>query len=454
MNSIIKVSNTKVILILIFIIAVFVDAANGILQKKVGVMTPIGIIYRGTIYSYLFSYLLKNRYKTIIYIFSIFVLLSLLLWVVLYDASLFKEAEFLIRYSFFFVLLNFFYIKKRSLQPKYVYKIITQYGFLISSIIIICYITGFGISTYGEGEYGWGEKGLFIATNDIGLTILCSLICSCIYHNNYSSSKWTILFLPIIAVGGILIGSRVCFLFIPFTLFLYVLYKAKQTKNKLIVTISIALMVYLLVYVGILIYSMLDDYALSKLTKEGFENARSFLTDEAQKHISNFDALSFLIGKGANNLHSFVGARLGLGTERYVEADYYEIIGSFGYFLGGIIICYYLKIVLKSIKCFFAKRVFESFEIMYLTLSFIVIAFFAGHAATNMMAAPILAVTSILLWKKSKINGKGVLLKYIFYRYWVYCRSCSNKCDGSPNISRNISTIMEKINNLWQRCIS
>ena len=408
MASIVKKTNSNRILFYVFILAVFVDAANGILQKKVGITTPIGIMYRGTLFYYLFLYLFKSKYKTLIGLLIFLVLICLFCWVAFYNAIVPKEIEYLIRYSYFFVFLNFFCLKRNCFDAESVYKHILIYGLLISTIIIFCYFTGFGIKSYGEGEYGWGEKGLFIATNDIGLTIICSLICSCIYQQLYRRNKWTLLCIVIISAGGILVGSRVCFGFIPFTLFLFALYKGKKTRNKFIVLLAGALIIYVVVYVGIQIYSMLDNYALAKLTKEGFESARTILTDEAKKHISNFDVLSMCIGEGAYNLHLIVGKGLGIDEERAVEADYYEIIGSYGYLLGGIVLLSYLKIAYNSVKHFFMRVCFESFEFAYLCLSFIVIAFFAGHAVTNMMATPILAyVASRLLQPQRKIVYTG-----------------------------------------------
>lgn len=392
------------ILFFVFLLAVFIDAVNGVLQKKVGITTPIGIIYRGGVFIYLFPYLFRNKYKRQIVCFILFVLLCLLLWVVFYGSNPIKEAEWVIRYSYFFVFLNYFCLKRDSLSPEIVFKYILRYGLFISSIIILCYFTDSGIKSYGEGEYGWGEKGFFIATNDIGLTILCSLICSCIYYNAYCEKKGEeVLSLFIVALGGILVGSRVCFFFIPFTLLLFILYKARRTRNKLVVIIVVSLICYAAIYVGYEIYQMFDDYALARLTRESFENARTILTDEAKKHIANFDILGVLIGKGADNLHNVVGKGLGIDGERAVEADYYEIVGSYGYFLGGIIIFFYLKIAIRSFIYFYEIIQFRSFCIMYMFLSFILIAYFAGHAVTNMMATPILAyIGSLLLAPRRK----------------------------------------------------
>ena len=386
-----KFLNAERILFLVFTISVFIDAANGTLQKKFDISTPIGILYRGSLFLVLIRYLFYNKLRDLIFLFIFFLLICLLIWYSFYKANIAKEIESIIRYSYFFVFFNYFTKLRARLSSEIVYKYIFDYGLLISLIIIACFITGTGIKSYGAGEYGWGEKGLFIATNDIGLTILCSLICSCLYHHQYSYSLRTFLRVLIIAFGGILVGSRVCFVFIPLTLLIYILYMSKKSSNKVLFIIGIILLIYLAVFIGFQIYTLLDDYALAKFTKEGFENARSVLIDEAKIHISNFDVLSFFVGEGACNLHKVVGNGLGLDGERSVEADYYEIVGSYGFILGGIIVLFYLKIFLNSILLYIKKTCFETFIFMYFTVSFIVIAFFAGHAATNMMATPIFA---------------------------------------------------------------
>ena len=131
MASIVKKTNSNRILFYVFILAVFVDAANGILQKKVGITTPIGIMYRGTLFYYFFLYLFKSKYKTLIGLLIFLVLICLFCWVAFYNAIVPKEIEYLIRYSYFFVFLNFFCLKRNCFDAESVYKHILMYGLLI-----------------------------------------------------------------------------------------------------------------------------------------------------------------------------------------------------------------------------------------------------------------------------------------------------------------------------------
>lgn len=398
------------LLFFLFIFSVVIDVINGYLQLQLGYMTPIGVIYRGGVFAYMIPSLLKNKIISVrLFLLVLLISFAFIVWVLIYNAHISTEVEFLIRYSYFFIVLNYFYVNKDSFPASKILNYVRFYGLLIALVIIFGYITGLGFNSYSEeGDYGWGSTGFFIATNDVGLTILCCLISACIYHSEVKSNIVSLAIIFVIAVGGILIGSRVCFLFIPFTLLLYAFYKAINSKKIYLILILVPLVLFAIVYIGIWVYNLLDDYALSRLTIESVENARTVLTDEAKKYIHNFDITSSLLGRGVGNLHEFVGRRIGYDGERSVEADYYEIVGSYGYFLGGIVLVSYILIVIKAIRCYFKNKSFESFGFMYMTISYIVIAFFAGHAVTNLMAAPVFAVSTILLWNKSTTASNNI----------------------------------------------
>lgn len=390
----------KNFLFFLFPFSIVIDVINGYLQLQLGLITPIGVIYRGGLFAYMLHSFLKNKVGQSMFILVTgLVIFSLMLWMFFYGANIIKELEFVVRYAYFFAVLNYLYVYRMYYKEEFMLKYVRYYGLLIALVIILCYVTGLGFSSYGDGEYGWGTTGFFIANNDLGLTLVCCLIMSCVYYNLFPTSS-SLIGIMIIAVGGVLVGSRVCFVLVPLVL-LFQMYSAfMKTKYKFIVGVFIVCIIFVVVSISIIVYETFDDYALARLTVEGFENARTILTDEARHYIALFDPLTFFFGAGVQNLHMFVGQKLGIGVERYVEADYYEIVGSYGYLLGGILLYAYLRIVYLAFMYYLKNRNINTLFLFFICFFFVGAGLFAGHAATNMMATPVLAVSTMIVLNK------------------------------------------------------
>ena len=129
--------------------------------------------------------------------------------------------------------------------------------------------------------------------------------------------------------------------------------------------------------------------------------ARDFLIDGAKKHMSEVDGMTWFVGEGAYALFSSVAQVSGEGEgQRVVEADFYEIIGSYGYLLGGAIMFPFCFYALGAVNVWLRERNYLVFCMMVLLVSFIIVSFLAGHAIKNVMFAPVYGIAVSLLFNK------------------------------------------------------
>ena len=86
-----------------------------------------------------------------------------------------------------------------------------------------------------------------------------------------------------------------------------------------------------------------------------------------------------------------------------VEADLHELLGGYG--VVGLLILFspFIYFLVRAIKRISKSNSFENFSLLFITSSFIFIAFTAGHCIRNTMVAPIYAYAVSLLFFK---NGK------------------------------------------------
>ena len=78
------------------------------------------------------------------------------------------------------------------------------------------------------------------------------------------------------------------------------------------------------------------------------------------------------------------------GTERALEVDHLELIGSFGFILGGLLLLYPIFYWLRCINYYVKERDSLSF---WMAISFSLFVFhgiFAGHAFTSIVAMTVL----------------------------------------------------------------
>lgn len=424
-NGVGKISLIKSILFLIFPLSIIIDLFNGFTQIQMGIHTPIGQVYRFFVMAcILYCIFLKtwNRYYNYLLILFSYFIFVIPIWILESASQGFNgfklsiEIENIIKIIYFWIIIMFFVLYKHEISSYSPFLLIRNYGLLISGAIILSFITGYGNH---NTEYGFGFKSYFKAGNDLGITILYSGVASSIYL----VKKFTytnLIKICIILSGGMLVGSRVAMvgclfwiiILIFYLSFIYTSNKAKsknniKCKNKILIfkVIIGPLLIMSIVFFVIYILSFFDQYMLQKFSVEGIQNARTSLTDISILYIKSFDFSKLCWGGGMSCLYYYVGIRFkGNGAfedmYRAVEADFHELIGGYGIMGFIIIISPFVYYAFTSLKLQIKKTSFINFSVLFITTSFLFIAFVGGHCIKNPMVAPVYGFGVSLLYNK------------------------------------------------------
>ena len=226
-------SNDNLVLFSLIILPAIFDSINGYLQIQLGINSPIGILFRFTIIVYLLIKTINHRRLALLCFVSIWILGIAFYWNLAFRSNTIEEILNFVYYLYFIFYFNFF--KKTKYSPEIILKYITNYGFLISIIIILCFLLGIGNKSYGE-DYGFGSKGFFIAGNDLGLTFIFALAGSFLYRILYVQNVYYSVLPYIITIGCFLVGSRVSMILSVLELVcfsLYILFFLPVVNNKL-----------------------------------------------------------------------------------------------------------------------------------------------------------------------------------------------------------------------------
>lgn len=385
-------------LFFVLFISIIIDNINGYLQLQHGVYSYIGVVFRLTVFFILLKYVLRHKRALLMFIFiNILLIFLFLIWNYLYNTSIITEIDQISNILYFYLFMMYFYYEGLKFNKEKVFKYIHYYGFIIASIIIICFIFDIGNKSYGE-DYGFGTKGFFKAGNDLGLSLIFTLCFSFLYHKNYSDDNYTLLKSLLIAISCVLIGSRVGMV-LSFAITLYYLTYLGYYRNKYRIYI-ILIVIVLMPYMLFKLYSSFDEYALNRLTLEGFSSARITLVLFAKQYIDSFDEISFVIGKGASSLFRYVGNRYNYGEYRVVEQDYYEIVGSYGYGISVLIFAPFIFVTLHTLKKWFKQSNLDNSFYLMMSVLFLLIGYLAGHAIKNVMLAPLYSILYSLVYNK------------------------------------------------------
>ena len=393
---------SKGFLVLLFFVSIVVDSINGLLQAYQNVHTDIGVVLRLSIMLICLPCILKNKnIAHCLLAISLFFVIALFIWAIMYNALIFQEISTFSRYIYVYFLFAYFYYNWNKLSYEHLLCYIANYASLISIILVFSFVTNIGIASYGGGEYGWGTQGFFYAGNDLGLTLMLSLGFSCLYYIKFKPTIMIFLKISLIAIGSVFIGSRTVFILAPLIYFLFVIYisfKAKR-KNFYASLISILILVIIVPRLFNVIYNQLDTFAMNRLTIESLENARTSFTEPAVKYINSLDGISLFIGKGYGIYLNKIGNAIGLESKS-AEADVYDVIGPYGYMLGSMFLLFYIVVLFKAFFAILQKKSIDNITYCSLYVIFSAIAVTAGHALTNVMAAPIVAILSVRILKK------------------------------------------------------
>ncbi|MDE5829794.1 MAG: O-antigen ligase family protein [Duncaniella sp.] len=410
----------KRLLILIFPVSVIVDLISGFCTVQLHTYIPIGQAYRFIIMAAIIYMLLKRARPLLVWMILCpisFFLLASSFWIIIHGFepdngfSPAIEIESFSKILYFMLVITFFILYREEIGLLDPLKIISNYGMIISSAVLISFLTGFGNSTYGA-DYGFGSKSYFKAGNDLGLTILYSAVVSSLYM--ISGFDWKrMVKLLIISSAVILIGSRVGLVGILLWLTILVCYIVfiyrpadRRIRRRFRHYRPIIFTCYILSVSGVIYYllSAFDSYMLFKYTSVGLRTARSLLTDPAEVYISKFEWYEAVFGKGMAALYYFVAHSVRFRADyRMVEADFHELLGGYGIIGFILILSPFVYFMFKALTRYFSHPDFTLFAILFVTGSFLAVAFTAGHCLRNPMVAPIYAyIVSQLYYGKER----------------------------------------------------
>ena len=351
----------------------------------------------------------------------LFFILAFPLWIIISGIepgggySLGVEIESLSKILYFFIIVTFFIIYAKEIGQFKPLKVISHYGFVIAVAVIISFVTGYGNYTYGV-DHGFGTKSYFKAGNDLGLTILYTSVASSLYIFSHFGWKRVLIALTI-SLSAILVGSRVALIGIALwvTILLYYIvfiYRPSDSsmRKRLRFYKPVIISGYILCVVGAIkfLLSVFDNYMWAKYTADAMMSARSLLTAPAEEYISNLDWFEFAFGRGVSSIYYHVAQSLGTySTYRMIEADFHELLGGYGLVGFLVLIFPFLYFMLKAIKRYFTHPDFTLFTVLFVTASFLAVAYSAGHCIRNTMVAPIYGyMVSLMYYEKKRSLDK------------------------------------------------
>ena len=380
---------------------VLIDCINGYLQDKNG-SSLIGIAYRGIILLYGVKYIFLTPYRrlTKLLLLSLFFSIAYATLSGTLNFSVVSMA-FKTIYPYFLLAILF---NNRFLNEHIICKYFLLNGFLSGLVLIFCFLFDAGFPSYVEGVYG--TKGLFIAANDIGLSLLFA---DALANLMYLKTRKTIYFLLAIIISSscCLIGSMAGFGGVGIILFLLFcsinILKFSDFKSSINQRlVSIIMLCFVLMYVISSLYTIIqeDPYLAVKYSDiQGslLENSgRKNLAAAADDVIASFAFPDVLWGAGAKFIYE-VGRTLQFGGSKGVEIDFYDIFGMFGIIFAVLVYILPIYCLFKSLAKFIKTRqIFYIWSAVAFVL-YIIHSFYGGHAYTSPMASTGLVVFIYLL---------------------------------------------------------
>lgn len=397
---------------ILFIFLIFIDSINGYLQEFVGLYTPIGVFSRSVVLLFCIKFLFVVKHNILLLLFKILLylyILSLPIWY-LYGSpiNLYSELNYLFRFIYFFSILFFFYYFRNEFDAFKIVKLIVWASFIIASINIFCFLFNTGIRSYGD-DFGFGIKAFYADGNSLGLYMIMSLSLS-IWYTFYKKGIYFLISI-VITIGTMLIGSRASIFGSILSWVLVVVYFIFRKDRY--VSMSKVLKLFFcvffgggMIFVGIKIMdfiSSFDAYTMERFTIGSIVSPRAKLIDAAKTIISNFDFVQDLIGNGKSGALNLLGSEyLSSGMEKSVEADFHDMILSFGWIFGGMMIILQISIVASIVYSFFKHKNSLTYTLSVIMVMWIAASYMAGHGFNNTMLAPLVGAF-YMLSKNDKI---------------------------------------------------
>lgn len=404
---------------------VFVDVAHGTLGSagRAGLLS-VGVVFRGLLVVLAVVVLMRMRaapLKAFLLVFLAVFLASNLVWATASDVYSFgHELNQAMRVAFPWLVAGILlYLHQQApIERFYLLKVLAWVGFLTALTVIGSTALGVGQQTYGDWSYG--SKGLFSAQNDLGLTLLLTLVAAIVILARTRKLLYLVVTASI-AMAGLVLGTRTGVLglvVVAVGLLLAALlnrrlFAPSSGRKSLRATAVLVLPVLLAVAVAGVIFSQVEKttYLLKRIESLSEATPRSKLEAAGMTRLRERDAVLTLVGEGGLAFKKHVAENIGYERQRSdkssifalgdskklsfslhrVENDAIDILGFYGIaqftVIYGALAIAYLLAVRTAIRAWNLENVAL---LMILTL-FLGHSTLAGHGIFSAQVATVLA---------------------------------------------------------------
>ncbi len=418
-------------LILAFL-PIWIDTGYGILSYFGLGTLKISMLYRLIITSLIFLIVMLNNSLLSFYIKVLLISWALLIALIslpVGDLSLVNQINHILRLIYPFgialialITLQNFDTQGRSLSEAFISGA-GHYGWVFGVFLIISFITGMGLESYGD--HAFGIKSFYIAGNDTGLAALIALtvLFSSFYYKTDALNALKILSC---LAGLVLLGTKAgwggaVIMLSIFTLVFVFVKKSKGILGGITKTAFIGVISGLVISASILITENFDQvkFQLTQIQKllEG-KSPRQALTDAADQHFLNYPDKAAFVGAGDrfnigvgegyylyfNNIHE-------LDTSKLVEHDWYDTRGHYGVPFALLVALGHLFFLILAFVSFIKKPSVFYLSICVAISIYLGHALLAGHAFYSMQPSGVLGILYGVLIYNERFTFRNVVYK-------------------------------------------
>ncbi len=383
------------ILYILFNYLLIIDSINGVLLA-LGIPLPISMLYKLLIIALLLpSYICQPRHNGTSFFTSLYIILLSSYFALYIDVdSIFDSLSLYIRFIILPLALWFF-TKGSQDYPELAYHYSKRIIY-INAAVICCNIAlsmiGIGYTSYGEGI---GNKGFFYAANEVsgliillfGLVLFISKILSKkaeFYILAFLFFVFSVSFGTKTAMGGFLI--ILIYIILNFS-------RSNKRYNKIVTYIFLAIFVPLVVYVG---YKFIDSIGLLERWKYFYDKSDDIITFMLSGR-NEFWAQE----KNEILSHGFFGILCGIGGNRTVEMDPFDVFLNYGVIGVVLIYSFWIKMIYNAYK--YSKFNQMAKIVLFIDCELIIFSVFTGHIIFSAMLTPFIALINSLVCIRDEI---------------------------------------------------
>lgn len=400
----------KKIIYYLLLIVPFIDLITSVSERYIVSIISIGTLFKMLLLlgSYFYVFFMTNsKYKK----YSVMYYMSIPIYILLYfifkpgTTNYVAELNFLVKFMFYPIILVFLYNYNSDYKINFneIIKLLKYNALFISFTILIAYLTGTGFNSYSATENS-GAIGWYYAANEVGtiLTMLFPFILKEIINNKVLNY----IMIAVVAFTMLIIGTKTSYLgvLLPTVLmFIYILFKNRNLKN--ILAISIFLILILFMSPNSAMMKNLKIRSSSSAANLIFSSRNIYLSRIQDIYVKS-DIDEKLFGIGFMNREEIDNPMI----EKAVEMDFYDIFYRYGiiglliYFTPiGFLILFMMRYLIVHFKNYDLDIATSIYSV---GISFI-IALIAGHTFSAPAVSLYLAFAMILFvvkMQEKKIN--------------------------------------------------